>query len=62
MVRAKSARAKQEQPQTPMTARGIVNPNALDKLKRRAEDLGLIVHARATAMGPARKNQDRRKK
>ena len=29
--------------------RGIVNPDALDGLKKRAEDLGLIVHARGSA-------------
>jgi hypothetical protein len=27
-------------------ARGIVNPDALTNLKKRAEDLGLIIHAR----------------
>ena len=30
-------------------ARGIVNPDALAGLKKRAEDLGLIVHARGAA-------------
>jgi hypothetical protein len=57
MVRAKSLKDRQAQLQTPTTARGIVNPNALDKLKQRAADLGLIVHGRAT-----RKNQAKRKK
>jgi hypothetical protein len=57
MVRAKSLKDRQAQLQTPTTARGIVNPNALDKLKRRAEELGLIVHAQAP-----RKNQAKRKK
>ena len=32
-------------------ARGIVNPDALAGLKKRAEDLGLIVHARGPARG-----------
>ncbi len=43
--------------------RGIVNPDALTGLKKRAEDLGLIVHARKSATGGRavrRKKEDKK--
>jgi hypothetical protein len=44
MKQSDSRKTKDAQRQT---GRGIVNPDALAGLKRRAEDLGLILHARA---------------
>ena len=48
MSQAGSRDAK-KQASRPRAARAIVEPNPLAALKRRAEDLGLIVHARPSA-------------
>jgi|GEM_PF-5973105 len=45
---------------TASTTRGIVNPDALGGLMRRAEEIGLIVHARqrpAEGRGPKKGNK-----
>jgi len=56
MNRSKSENVKRPaRPST--TTRGIVNPDALDGLKRRAEELGLIVHARPEQTGKRRRQQ-----
>jgi hypothetical protein len=47
----KQSERKQNDGKQRAGARGIVNPDALDGLKRRAEDLGLIIHARGPAGG-----------
>lgn len=48
----------------PQTERAIVAPDALAGLKQRAEDLGLIIHARPAAhsAGGARKQKRMRQK
>ncbi len=46
----------------PQLKRAVVAPDEVGSLKRRAEELGLIIHARRTATGGARKQQDARKK
>jgi hypothetical protein len=55
MIKSKDAKAKPEQQQA--AARAIVAPDALDNLKRRAEEIGLIVHAKATTAGREQKNK-----
>lgn len=51
---------KTQRPKRQAAARAIVAPDALDSLKRRAEETGLIVHAQATTAG--RRPKDKRKK
>ena len=53
------ARADKKKGQS-KTTRAIVNPDALESLKRRAEDVGLIIHARQPAKPTQRREQKKR--
>jgi len=57
----KQANDANKQERRPKAARAIVNPDALENLKRRAEDVGLIIHARqpkpAQGRGPKKRGQ-----
>ncbi len=46
----------------PQPKRAIVAPDGVDSLQRRAEELGLIIHARQTATGGARKRKGTRQR
>jgi hypothetical protein len=58
-MQSRDAKKKGQQSKT---ARAIVNPDALESLKRRAEDLGLIVHARQPSKPAQERGQKKREK
>ena len=57
----KQAKEANKQGRASQATRAIVNPDALENLKRRAEDVGLIIHARqpkpAQGRGPKKRGQ-----
>ena len=58
-MQARDAKKKGQQSKP---ARAIVNPDALENLKRRAEDIGLIIHARQSKPAPRRAPKKRGQK
>ncbi|PYS91534.1 MAG: hypothetical protein DMF64_11855 [Acidobacteria bacterium] len=58
----KQAKVANKQERRPKATRTIVNPDALEDLKRRAEDVGLIIHARQPKPAQGRRPKKRGQK